>query len=234
MGPVGSICLGSILHAMGEKRSDNFAARLQQARREAGLSQDALGEKLNVAERTIRHYEAGTKEPSLYRLPDIASVTGKPIGWFFEEPLDELVDEPSVETLAEPMDEPELAVVVVPLFDEVPADPIRKPAQCVQAMVAIPPEWLQGTATVYCLRMKGNSMEPVLLDKDIIVVRQQPDAEYGQIVVATLPAGEYVVKRLAGRAGEAVLESVNREHGPVVSPGGFRVDGRVVGVIREL
>lgn len=49
------------------------------------------------------------------------------------------------------------------------------------------PENLIGRGEYYCLRAKGDSMiEAGILDGDMILVRQQPTAEPGQIVVALI------------------------------------------------
>jgi transcriptional regulator with XRE-family HTH domain len=64
---------------------DGFGLQLQRARKQANLSQEKLGERLQVSTRTIRHYEAGTKTPHLSRLEQLALALGKPVGWFFSD-----------------------------------------------------------------------------------------------------------------------------------------------------
>jgi len=54
--------------------------RIKQARTEAGLTQDQLGDLVGVGMRQIQYYESGTSDP--YRkLRQISEATGKPIVW---------------------------------------------------------------------------------------------------------------------------------------------------------
>jgi transcriptional regulator with XRE-family HTH domain len=44
---------------------DTLGGRLRQLRQQAGLSQEALGRELGLAQQTIGHYEIGLREPPL-------------------------------------------------------------------------------------------------------------------------------------------------------------------------
>jgi transcriptional regulator with XRE-family HTH domain len=61
----------------------SFGERLRQARRDAGYSQEQLGERLHLSDRAVRSWETGEKGPRLKRLRQIAEVLGKPLQWFF-------------------------------------------------------------------------------------------------------------------------------------------------------
>lgn len=50
--------------------------------------------------------------------------------------------------------------------------------------------------TLYALQIKGDSMEPRFFDGDTIIVRAQPDAESGEIVVATINGDDATCKKL--------------------------------------
>jgi len=68
-------------------------ARIAQARREAGLTQDQLSDVVGVGLRQIQYYESGTSNP--YRtLRRIAEATGKSVGWLLHgDPATELAAE---------------------------------------------------------------------------------------------------------------------------------------------
>ena len=60
-------------------------------------------------------------------------------------------------------------------------------------------------ATLFLLKVKGDSMiEAAICDGDWVVVRQQPDAENGDIVAAMLD-GEATVKTFRRRDGHVLL-----------------------------
>lgn len=88
----------------------------------------------------------------------------------------------------------------------------------------------------FALRIQGDSMkEAGILDGDIAVVRQQPTADVGDIVVAIVNEEEATVKRLGkpGQNGEVRLEPANPQYDPIVSRD-VQVVGKVIGVVRQL
>ena len=73
-------------------QADRFVGRqMRQARRELGLTQDALASLLGVTFQQIQKYEAGQSRLSAGRLRDVAIALRKPVGFFYE-PFE--IDEP--------------------------------------------------------------------------------------------------------------------------------------------
>lgn len=57
-------------------------------------------------------------------------------------------------------------------------------------------EKMARTGTFFGLSIKGDSMEPKISNGDVVIVRQQNDAETGDIVIATINGNEATCKRL--------------------------------------
>lgn len=57
-------------------------------------------------------------------------------------------------------------------------------------------EEMAKTGSFFGLKIKGSSMTPIICDGDVVIVRQQEDAESGEIVVATVNGHEAFCKRL--------------------------------------
>ena len=89
-----------------------------------------------------------------------------------------------------------------------------------------------GESGCFVLRVRGDSMIGAgILDGDKVVVRPQPDAENGQIVVALLDDSA-TVKRLKKTGRDVWLMPENPSYGP--SPGNeAKILGRVKALIRE-
>lgn len=65
--------------------ADRFVGQqMRQARRELGLTQDALASLLGVTFQQIQKYEAGHSRLSAGRLRDVAIALRKPVGFFYE------------------------------------------------------------------------------------------------------------------------------------------------------
>lgn len=84
----------------------------------------------------------------------------------------------------------------------------------------------------FALRVKGDSMEPEMVEGDLLLVRQAADALDGQVVVAHVE-GEATVKRLRKSGGQAWLEAANPRYPEIRSPF-LSIIGRAVGLVREL
>ena len=123
----------------------------------------------------------------------------------------------------------------VPLVGEVAAGTGVLAQQNVEEIVSLP-EQFTGTGTIFMLRVRGDSMiDAGILDGDFVVVRQQPDAENGDIVVAGIPGDEATVKTFARRRGKVVLTPANPSLEPMeLDPDDVTVFGRVVTVLRRL
>ena len=95
------------------------------------------------------------------------------------------------------------------------------------------PKSLVGDGSLFMLKVVGDSMiEAAISDGDWVVVRQQPDAENGDIVAAMID-GEATVKTFRRRDGHIWLLPHNPAYQPI--PGDdATVLGRVVTVLRKL
>lgn len=84
------------------------------------------------------------------------------------------------------------------------------------------------------LKIEGDSMSPEIKDGDIVIVRVQPDAESGDIVVAYVNGYDGVCKKLKKYKDEIQLVSINHEYEPYSSKEEkIQIVGKVVEVRRE-
>lgn len=132
----------------------------------------------------------------------------------------------------------------LPLLGQVPAGPMDyAAADLFDGNLKINPAFFGAKDTeapIFGLRVKGDSMVNAgIRDKDIVVVRSQPSAKNGDIVVARI-RDEATVKRFHKKSREIILEPENPAYESIriLDRGGldngqdFAVLGLVVGVIR--
>jgi len=98
------------------------------------------------------------------------------------------------------------------------------------------PEDFTGTGDLFMLRVRGDSMiEAGILDGDHVVVRHQPEANKGDIIVAGIPGDEATVKTYTRKGGKVVLLPANSTLAPMVfDPAEVTIYGKVVTVLRRL
>ncbi len=95
------------------------------------------------------------------------------------------------------------------------------------------PKELTGDGTLFRLRVRGDSMiNAAITDGDVVVVRQQSQAENGEIVAAMID-GETTVKTLQRADGQVWLLPHNPAYEPI--PGkDATILGKVVAVLRRV
>lgn len=101
--------------------------------------------------------------------------------------------------------------------------------------VAVPGSMLSGRGTHYALEVRGDSMiEAGINDGDIVVIREQPTAENGDIIVALVEDQEATLKYFSRKGGMIALKAANPAYETRVYPDHLvRVQGRLVGLIRS-
>lgn len=72
------------------------------------------------------------------------------------------------------------------------------------------------TGEFFALRIKGDSMSPYIMDGDIVVVRQQNDADSGDVVIALVNGHDGVCKKLRKMETGIALVSVNPAYDPLI------------------
>ncbi len=124
------------------------------------------------------------------------------------------------------------APVLVPLLGRIAAGGPILAEQLVEDVFPLP-RTLVGEGTLYMLRVQGDSMvDAAIADGDWVVVRQQPDAENGDIVAAMID-GEATVKTFRRRDGHAWLLPQNPAYSPIPADEAS-ILGRVVAVLRKV
>jgi repressor LexA len=123
----------------------------------------------------------------------------------------------------------------IPLVGDVAAGTDVLAAENVEELVPVSSD-LTGDGQLFMLRVRGDSMiEAGILEGDFVVVRSQPEAKDGEVVVAGLPGEEATVKTFRKRGRKVVLEPANARLAPIeLAPDDVRIFGKVVSVLRRL
>ncbi|HKU81716.1 MAG TPA: transcriptional repressor LexA [Candidatus Tumulicola sp.] len=123
--------------------------------------------------------------------------------------------------------------VVMPIVGKVAAGVPITAAENVEGEFVLPSGFVPRSSKAFMLRVQGDSMvEAAILDGDLIVVRPQPTADNGEVVVAMLD-GEATVKRFYREAGRIRLQPENRAMEPIYASD-VEIVGRVEAVVRRL
>ena len=123
----------------------------------------------------------------------------------------------------------------VPLLGDVAAGTDVLAQENVEEVLPVPADFT-GDGPLFMVRVRGDSMiDAGILDGDYVVVRQQPEAHKGEIVVAGIPGEEGTVKTYSRKGRKVVLIPANERLAPMeFDPADVRIFGKVVTVLRRL
>ena len=131
---------------------------------------------------------------------------------------------------------PVMPTKAVPLVGEIAAGAPILAEERVDDVYPLPRD-LVGEGTLFMLRVRGESMlQAGVFPGDLIVIRQQPDVEQGEMCAAMID-GEATVKFFRRtKAGEVFLDPANEgyEPIPVAADADSAILGKVVAVLRSL
>lgn len=205
--------------------------QIRKLRKGLGLSQDGLARKLRVTANAVARWEQGSREPDGINCLKMARLLDGELAAFFlsragvEDAPRAL--RPEIRIVTKPEWRPSLEghitqLVEIPVLREAAAagSPREITERDVESFMTIPTGWARkGSGAYTCIRVMGNSMEPLLHSKDVVCIdhtRSSLSSLRGRLV-ASLVDGGVVVKRLdpASKADRIILLSENRDYGPI-------------------
>ncbi|HET9730179.1 MAG TPA: transcriptional repressor LexA [Acidimicrobiia bacterium] len=123
----------------------------------------------------------------------------------------------------------------VPLIGHVAAGTGVLAAEHIEETMPVPAD-LSGEGDLFMLQVRGDSMIDVgIFDGDYVVVRSQPTADQGDIVVAGIPGEEATVKTFVRRRNKIVLRPANDDFDEMLfDPDEVQIYGKVVTLLRRM
>lgn len=123
-------------------------------------------------------------------------------------------------------------IIRLPLLGQVAAGIPILAEENIEAYLPVPAEFIN-SGVQFLLKVKGDSMiDAHIMEGDYILVRQQPDAENGDIVVALI-GDEATVKRLYKHSSYMELRPENPSMQPIKTTAAV-IFGKVTGLFRNL
>lgn len=194
----------------------NIGKRIAALRRERGYSQDELAEMAMLHRVTLARYETGVLEPGALALSRIADALGVSTDEILcrSEKLPPFI---------------QLVKSAVPIVGEIACGQPITAEQNVEGYAELP----DGVRADFALRCKGDSMSPTFEQGDLVLIRQQPEVQNGQIAAVGIN-GEATLKHVYKQENGITCVSENPAYAPMFFPAGegITVYGLAVGFVR--
>ncbi len=124
--------------------------------------------------------------------------------------------------------------IEIPLIGRVAAGSPVLAEQNVERYIPVPRALIKTEGRYFALKVRGDSMiNAGIFENDLIVVNSTNQAKNRDIVVA-LVDNEVTVKRLMYEGNKPYLKAENPEYSDIYPQGDWSIQGKVVGLIREI
>lgn len=206
---------------------------VKQLRKKKGIQQKELATVIGVAQPTVSEWELGKKDPSGERLKKLAE-------YFNVDELDILGMIPASGYVYKgddgkyyriTTDKVQVKRDAVPIVGEIACGVPITAQQNIEGYADLP----DGVHADFALKCKGDSMTPTFLDGDLVLIRQQPEVEDGQIAAVGIN-GEATLKHFYRHENGILCVSDNPKYAPQFFPEESVpiVYGLAVGFVRML
>lgn len=202
-------------------------SKIKHYRKLQKMTQKELGEKIGVKHNTISGYESGTNEADQDVLFKIANILDVSINDLF----------PSIDnTIPNNLIEISPATVKIPVMGTIACgDPIFA-EENFKGYRYESPDFLPSGNVVF-LEAKGDSMEPTIPNGSYVLIREQPEVEYGEIAAVLVNGDtEMTLKRVKKQGDTVILMPDNPAHEPyiVTADNPARIVGKAVRYTQDL
>lgn len=179
-----------------------FSKRLNLAMQNSKITQTELCLKTGIPKSAMSQYLSGAFEPKHDRLYILAQALHVNEAWLMGYDVPKTPERPKEHG------------VKIPVLGYVRAG---IPVEAVEEILDYEeiPESMAKRGDFFGLKIKGDSMEPRICEGDVVIVRQQPDAESGEIAVVLVNGDEATVKRLVKQESGIMLQAFNPAYPPL-------------------
>jgi len=179
----------------------NMGEKIYYLRTKNSMTLEELGNKVGVGKSTVRKWENGMianmKRDKILKVAEALNTTPAYLmGW------------------DEAKEEPKKKGVKIPVLGRVAAG---VPIEMIEDVLDYEEitEDMAKHGEYFALKIQGDSMTPRIWNNDVVIVKQQDDAENGDIVIAAINGDDAVCKRLQKYNDGIALISLNPVYDPI-------------------
>lgn len=174
-------------------------ARIKSAREDLKLTKRELAKRIGVHESSINKYEKGLVDIPLSKISELARVLKVTeaylMGWEEKTPQTQ-------------------QGLQIPVLGNVAAGIPISAVEDILDYEEVPQSW-ENQGEFFALRIKGESMQPKMDDGDVVIVRQQSDANSGDTVIVLVNGDDATCKKLQKTENGIMLVSTNPNYLPM-------------------
>lgn len=208
---------------------------LENARKQKGYSTYDVNRLTDISQSYISLIEKGKRKASAVILKTLAPIYNLDYLDLYEKAgyIDLLEDENKSKY---GFDKSGNSIVSLPILGIVKAGYDYMAQENWEGTIDVEQNLIKDGSEYFALKIKGDSMSPVLVEDDIVVIKKQEDFETGDIVVAIVNGDEATIKKGKKTNNGILLQPFNTKYEPLV----FTYDEMktipviIVGIVKQL
>lgn len=166
-------------------------------RKHIGLTQKEIADQLGISRQAYANYETGNREPDLSTLKQLADIFSVSVDYLLGNEIT-----------------PKRRGIKIPVYGSVAAGIPIEAIEDIEDYEEID-EDMARNGDYIALKIKGSSMEPRMMDGDVVIVRLQPDVYDGEIAIVMVNGDEATCKKIKKTPEGVMLISTNPEYEPM-------------------
>lgn len=206
---------------------DTFQNRLKKAMEYRNIKQVDLVEKTKLDKTLINKYLSGVANAKQKKLAILAKALDVDEVWLMG------YDTSMVNSTSTKL---ENNVVPINIFDGVVSDFNVLFPKNIIGTVDIEKSIINNGDNFFALKVKDDSMSPVFIENDIIVIKEQHDFENGDLVVAVINTNDITIKKVQKIDAGIVLQSFNPHYAPLFFTHSDieNLTVKIIGIVKQL
>lgn len=190
------------------KPIETFQNRLATALRIRNMKPVELHEKTNISESLISKYLSGNAVARQRKLSILSEALNINPVWLmgYDAPME---NNASTDELGNP-------VVDIPLLGSVKAGYDYLAQENRIGTVKVETSLVEDGSDFFALKVKGDSMSPIFIEGDIVIVKKQNDCENNEIAIVIVNGDEGTIKKVRKTEQGIILKPLNPTYDPLI------------------
>ena len=209
------------------KPIESFQNRLEKALKYRNMKPVELHEKTGISESLISKYLSGNAIARQRKITSISDALRINPVWLmgYDVPIEEI----KTDKLGNPIAE-------IPLLGIVKAGYNYMAQENWEGMIEVDKNIIKDGSDYFALKIKGDSMFPVLMENDIVIIKKQDDFETGDIVVAIINGDEATIKKGKKTDNSILLQPLNNNYEPLIFTNDEMktIPVKIIGIVKQL
>lgn len=210
------------------KPIDTFQNRLQKAMNIRNMKQVDLVEKTHLDKTLINKYLSGVTNAKQDKLTILAKALDINEVWLmgYDIPMDRNI---VLDELGNP-------VTPIPLVRAVKAGYDYLAQENLEGTINVEKSLVGDGSEYFALKVKGDSMAPVFIEGDIVIIHKQNDCENNQIAIVIVNGEEGTVKKVRKTEAGIILQPLNLAYAPMMFTNKEMdsIPVTIVGIVKQL